>query len=351
MNLQQTIIKGIQEQLFTHNYLVLPNFGGFVLKQHPARLSISGGLLSPASKTVSFNIQLKQNDGVLALWLQTKINCSSSEALQHLHEFADYCSGILLTRRRITFDSIGFFYLDFENNICFEPQHDSNFLTASFGLSPISISKLEPEINEPARDSVFVDRVLVSNDNTLNTPPKKRNFKFVSPLLLTLVFMSSLILLVSNTKITGNLKAALFGKEIKSLYNPLNYSNIELKSYTINNKDYVVDANGIATLMLSAGKSVSVKVKVNAKNTPENDMVVSSRSSNFEIVLGCFTVLSNAKRMVAKLSSQNINAQVSDKNEKGMHVVSIGNFESKENAIQKLQQIKESFPKAWIKKP
>src|SRR4051812_36740741 len=113
MNVQQTIIKGIQEQLFYNDYLVLPDFGGFVLKKKASHYSPTGGSIIPPSKTVSFNVQLKQNDGILVLWLQNKLACTSSEALSHLVEFSHYCSGILNTKRRLTLDGIGFFYLDF----------------------------------------------------------------------------------------------------------------------------------------------------------------------------------------------------------------------------------------------
>src|SRR5437868_7519242 len=139
MNVQQTIIKGIKEQLFRNDYLVLPNFGGFVLKSSPSRFSASGGLLIPPTKTVTFNVQLKQNDGILAIWLQNTLGCTSNEALAHLKDFSEFCSGILNAKRRLTLEGIGFFYLDFENNVCFEPQQDSNFLTRSFGLTPVSI--------------------------------------------------------------------------------------------------------------------------------------------------------------------------------------------------------------------
>src|SRR5688572_27641542 len=131
MNVQQTIISGIREQLFFHEYLVLPGFGGFVLQSAPSHFSPSGSLLIPPSKTLSFNSQLKQNDGILARWLEKKLGCSMIEATAHLKDFTEFCSGILSVKRRLNLEGIGFFYLDFENNICFEPKQDSNFLTAS----------------------------------------------------------------------------------------------------------------------------------------------------------------------------------------------------------------------------
>src|SRR6478609_428978 len=153
----------MKEQLFSNNYLVLPGFGGFVLKSRASHFSASGGSLLPPSKTVSFNSQLKQNDGIMALWLQNKLNCTAKEALAHLAEFAEFCTGVLSAKRRLTLEGLGFFFIDFENNICFEPQQDANFLGESFGLAPISLKPLIAEAPEKFKESsikepVFVDR-------------------------------------------------------------------------------------------------------------------------------------------------------------------------------------------------
>lgn len=357
MNIQQIIIKGIKEQLFLNNYLVLPNFGGFVLRFNPAHFSGAGTFVLPPSKTVSFNSQLKQNDGLLAMWLQAKLTCTASEALIHLHEFAEYCTGILNTRRRLSLDTIGFFYLDFENNICFEPQQDSNFLTKSFGLAPVSIKELAPEVKEVKKETVFVDRTLKTEFIPQIAPKQKRNYsRVVVPAVLMIVFLSGLLLFVSSTKINGQLQAAIFPGNIKHAYNPLNYSELTLSKSAASADAYVADANGIATITLDNDKVLAVKALNNSIST----LTVNHSKSiakpiktvgKFEIVLGCFTVLENANRMLNKLSTQNITAFVSNKNTKGMYVVANGLFESKESATAELERIKGAYPKAWIKQP
>lgn len=355
MNVQQTIVKGVKEQLFFNNYLVIPNFGGFVVKSNPAHFSKSGGLIVPPSKTVSFNVQLKQNDGILTLWLQDKIACSSTEAFNHLTDFSDYCSSILNTRRRFTLDSIGFFYLDFENNICFEPQADTNLLTDSFGLAAISVRELEPTmIVSEKRNTVFVDRKLATE--IMQPSPQKRNYrKVILPILLSLIFLSLLSLFVSTRNISGKLNASLFETSKNAFYNPISYSELKLSSVTDENPVYVADANGIANIEVEKNKTISVKAtesSILSKPDLENNAIKLSNvrsNSKFEIVLGCFTVIENANKMVKKLSKQNVKAFLSGQNNKGMYVVSNGSFDSKDEAVEKLTEIKDSFPNAWIK--
>lgn len=365
MSVQQTIIKGIKEQLFFNNYLVLPNFGGFVLKSSASHFSASGGLLVPPSKTVSFNVQLKQNDGILAIWLQNALKCPANEALNHLTDFSSFCLGILNAKRRLALEGIGFFYLDFENNICFEPQQDSNFLTKSFGLGSVSLKELEAlVIAEPKKESIFIDRTLhvtaqvaePTTDTTTVPVKRRRNYsKIAIPVSLVAVLIALLGLLVNNTQFKGDLQASLYGESTKGIYAPLNYADLNILQSTVKQPAYVADANGIATLELDAAKNVSVKAMEN-KLTASTLKHSGSRhtpnigSGNFEIVLGCFTVLENAQRMVSKLSSKNIYAGVSGKNNKGMYVVSNGNYATKEEAITKLMEVKDFFPHAWIKK-
>jgi hypothetical protein len=359
MNVQQTIINGIKEQLFYNDYLVLPGFGGFVLKNQAAHFSSSRGMLLPSGKLVSFNAQLKQNDGILAIWLQNNLNCKASEAINHLTDFAEFCTTVLSAKRRLTLNGIGFFYLDFENNICFEPQSDANFMRESFGLGSISIKELLIAEPEPIKkETLFTDRVIPSNTITevKNTKRRKNYTQLIVPILLILVLFGVTSLLVINTKISGELKSSILGNDSHKNFSPLNYPDLKLILTTEKNKAYVADANGIALIELEEGKSIVVSI--NNDKVPDNTLSIkpstkkiTTNAGQYEIVLGCFTILGNANKMVANLADKNVAAFVSGINHKGMHVVSVGNFSTKNEALAKLTEIKSSFPHAWIKTP
>lgn len=354
MSVQQTIIKGIKSQLFLNNYLVLPGFGGFVLKSTPSHFSASGGMLIPPSKTVSFNAQLKQNDGILAIWLQNTLGCTANEALTHLTEFSEFCAGILNAKRRLSLEAIGFFYLDFENNICFEPQQDSNFLNSSFGLTPLSVKPIEEElVRETKREPEFIDRTLHASEPQPQFVPVKRSYRrFISPAILSLVFVSLMVLLTINSKINGEMQSSVFGENSGSAYQPIGYSELAITTNTKKQTAYVADANGIATLNLEGSKKLPVKVLdtgLPSSGTSSSDSEFNG-VSKYEIVLGCFTVLKNAQRMVKKISGRDIRVAISGKNAKGMYVVSNGSFKTKEQAMDQLQQLQSDFPNAWIKK-
>lgn len=364
MNIQSTIIKCISQQLFLNNYLVMPNFGGFVLKTTSAQLALNGAVIIPPTKTITFNAQLKQNDGVLAICLQNTLNCSITEALNHLNDFALYCKSILNTSKRITFENIGFFYTDFENNICFEPQTNTNYLMDSFGLTPLTLKKLLPEIEKITlkKQPVFIDK---KPEKVIQEPIlKRKNYsKILVPSIVTITLFSLLALIVSNTKITGNLKATLLGTTTKINYNPIPYPDLKLQTLN-NNNTYVADANGLATLILNTEKTLFVNVnstlatskilaittkKTNA--TSVHNINLTSNTSSYKIVLGCFSIAQNAKRLVTNLKKNNITAIINNKNIKGLYVVSTGNFNNKQAAAEQLAQLATNYPGAWIKNP
>jgi hypothetical protein len=279
MNVHQTIRKGIKELLFSNDYLAIPGFGGFVLKKLPAHFSTAGTLLLPPAKHVGFNAQLKQNDGVFVQWLQQELACNAGEALKHLAEFSDYCKSLLENRGRLTIEGIGFFYVDFENNTCFEPQQHTNFLKDSFGLLPVHIKELDIEI--PVKEKViFIDREIERAQVPVEVKKQRNYRKLAAAAVSGAVLFSALLTVVSTTKISGQLKSAVFGSEIKAVYSPVNYGELNLKQPGTAEKDFVADANGIASLELD-NKTIAVKAFEVESPVINTRVVHNSQHKNF----------------------------------------------------------------------
>lgn len=349
MNIQKTIIEGIRSSLLAHDYLVLPDFGGFVLKSRFAHFDSGGGNLLPPSKTLSFNVQLKQNDGILATCLQAELNCTAAEALLHLKEFSAYCFGVLQKRRRLSLEGIGFFFMDFENNICFEPQLDVNFESASFGLGPVQLKPLTIALQKEKterREFVFEDRPITETEKLAVKPTKQRNYRpLIVPLALLLLVFVFLSTLLSNRILIGPLKASIGGENTQGLYQAKPYPSLSLLSEKSKMNVYLADANGYASIRLESGKNLAVQVTSNSDLNMGNTVT----EGKYEIVLGCFSKLDNAKRLVKNLRKNHLNAAIHGQNAKGMHIVSIGSYEERELAVKQLSSLKETYTRAWIR--
>ena len=56
----------IGDLLIQHNCVIVPSFGGFVAQKISAKIDFKSGKILPPSKSLLFNRQLINNDGLLA---------------------------------------------------------------------------------------------------------------------------------------------------------------------------------------------------------------------------------------------------------------------------------------------
>ena len=352
MNIHQRIVDQIVELLYEQDFVVVPGFGGFVVKSLPSRLSPAGNRLFPPSKEIGFNIQLRQNDGVLVSRLQEKMKCSQAEASSHTLDFSEYCKGILDSKRRLNLQGIGFFYLDFENNLHFEPQGGKNFLKDAFGLEALILKAVPEENKTESRKEIFIDRR--PEPTTVEQIRRKRR-KYFSTVPVVVLYSVILIVffLLLNRQNKGTLLASVFGSSADAVYTPVFYPEMKLMEARSDMAlNYVADANGIAEVELD--KKVCLRVRVNEMNSVKTLHVTAGKdviaaNGNFEIVMGCFSVAGNAEKMVKTLRQNNLDAGISGRNQKGMQVVSIGGFGTKDSAVEQLQRIKAQYPHSWIR--
>lgn len=354
MNVQKKIVEGVKELLHEQEYVVLPGFGGFVTQVHFSRYLVEKNILTPPGKIISFNKQLRQNDGVLMLWLQNELQINAETALTHITEFSDYCQQVLKAKRRLTLDDLGFFYLDLEGNIGFEPKNDTNLLLDSFGLSPVILNELSKEdiVQEPEKVAEFIDRTAEITTKAELPVKRKRNFKPLAYIALggSILFFT-LSALITINKNEGPLLSGIFNSGTASTYKKADYSELTLMPVENEIKPYITNANGYAVVELNS-KTLAVNVNSTSSNETKNSTSNSSHHNikgRFQIVLGCFSLKDNAQKMVQKLKKDNISASITGVNNKGMHVVSCAGFNSKDEAQTYLSEIKSNFPTAWIK--
>jgi cell division protein FtsN len=131
-------VEGIIGQLLLrHNCVIIPSFGGFVAKQVSAKIDFENGTMFPPSKSLLFNRQLVNNDGLLINEYASSNGKSFDEAAAEVREVTDHWKSKLQSGGRIEIDKVGKLFFDAENNICFEQDRFYNLLLESFGLSKV----------------------------------------------------------------------------------------------------------------------------------------------------------------------------------------------------------------------
>jgi hypothetical protein len=346
----------IAELLFKHDCVIVPNFGGFVARNYNSNFSKGSNVLYPQSKHILFNKNLVHNDGLLISAFMQKNNMALTDATKQIEDYRDYVQSLLSVKKRFELDNIGLLYIDAENSLRFEAKTDVNFLLESFGFEPVIANELVIEPEKQISVKPFEDRKIVVE----TIIPKKKSYAKIATLAIGIPVTLAFLLFAAYSKPMKPL--------LESSFNPFytpekTYTPNTLKTNkaifipTVQKPSLLVDANGFATFKLSESGNVLVasindSVAKTDKTTVIKPLYVSSNKRSFggkyQVVVGCFGVEENAEKLVKELAQKNVSAGISGVNSKGLHVVSCGGFNSKEEAANLLLSVKAEFPNAWV---
>ena len=147
----------ISELLYNHDCVIVPGLGGFVANYKPATIQPIQNTFSPPSKSISFNKNLNNNDGLLANLIAQKEVVSFDVATKNIEDVVVEINQDLKLKKRITIQNIGDLFLNTENKIQFEPQNNINYLLGSYGLP---VFQKQPIVRTTIEDKItkeFVD--------------------------------------------------------------------------------------------------------------------------------------------------------------------------------------------------
>lgn len=154
----QQIWQLVKDLLHEHDCVIVPGFGGFVGNREPARIDQVSHLITPPSKRIVFNQNLKNNDGLLANRIAEKLQLSYTEALKMAEELANQVKHILQETKHYEISQFGHFRLNADANYVFLPDKYNTYLPSSFGLAPIQAEPVASRTARIGKSRVFKDR-------------------------------------------------------------------------------------------------------------------------------------------------------------------------------------------------
>lgn len=348
----------ISELLYKHDCVIIPNFGGFVARKHSAAFSKSLDVILPPGKQILFNRNLIHNDGLLVNAISQKHNLPYQGSLKLLEDYKDYIVSLLDVKKRFDLNNIGLLYIDAEQILRFEQKTDVNFLIDSFGFEPIIAQQISLE-NEPRiiATETFIDRKIAS-DIKVKSKKSKSYLKLAAITVSVPLVFASLFFALSSKQLKPLMESSLNPFYVADrVYQPidskLTLATIELAKaetpvetkeglmfFKIDNTDKIIIASSLGN---TTNETKKITEQISTKKT-----IDFNSGASFQVVLGCFSIEENANRLIRDLQKNNITAAISGTNAKGLHVVSCGGFPTKDQALDKLQEIKNNFPSAWI---
>ena len=292
----------ISKLLFQHDCVTVPGFGSFIGNYKSAEYDFKEEKFHPPFKQISFNAQIKDNDGLLAKLISSELNLSYDDALKKIHQEVISWSQKLQSQT-LLLKSIGELYLNSEKSIVFVPIKTVNHLKDSFGLAPIYISQLTQK---------SIDSDKIKHIPAYLKPVNQSNF-FKTAAIWTCLILG-------------------LGAVYYNVNNDLVEQKIAQQQEARNQSKQAVQK---AVFDLGSLPSLTLNVKREAKQ--------------YYIIAGAFRVTNNAKNLVLSLKKKGYDSKILPLNDKGLSPVAFSGYSDRNEAVVNLRLVQKKENKdAWL---
>ncbi len=308
------IEKHISDLLYRYQCVTVPGFGAFLTETVSAHVTGSASSFFPPKKVVSFNANVKNNDGLLANHVALQEKMSYELAVIKIGDVVNEWTYLLQNRNRVVLKNIGEISVNNEMNWFFEPANTVNYLTDSFGLS----SFVSPEITrEVLKQEV---EALEEKAPIIFTPERKKDYSYLKYAAIFVVMLG----------------AGGFG--YKTYYD----QQIETKTLAVqkNVQEKVQQQIQEATFVISAPVEA---VELNVATPVEEKMP-------YHLVAGAYRSEENANKAIAELKAAGFeNAKMLPMNKHNLYPVVYGSFKNLTEAQTERKNIQKSHnAEAWL---
>ena len=315
--MNKTVEHYISELLFLHNCVILPDFGGFVGNPQSAKINKITGVLSPPSKQILFNTNLKTNDGLLITHISIQEGITQEVAKNEVVIYITKISNKLIKSKVLRIDRIGLLSLGREGNIIFLQDNINNYSLDSFGMKAIHNKAV---VRKAIIEEKLGDTIINIRKHSYNPKTFLRAAAVIIPLIALSYFS---ITQQDNINNVYTQMASLNPFENNLTTEPTILTNAELKSE--------VAASPIVEFIEEKKEVVPV---------------ITLQKTTYYIVVGAFAEKKNANKMLKKLKKWNYNAKIVPGG--SLLRVSYSSFTNKTEALIALHEIKQENSDAWL---
>ena len=315
--MNKTVEHYISELLFLHDCVILPNFGGFVGNPQSAELNKTTGMLSPPSKQILFNANLKTNDGLLITHISNQEGITQEVAKNEVDNYATKITNKLTSSKVLRIDKTGLFTLGKEGNIIFLQDSVNNYSLDSFGMKATQNKAV-------VRETIIEEKVGATIQNIRTQSNNPRAFLRAAAVIIPLIALSY-ISITQQDKI----------------------NNVYTQMASLNPFE-----NNLITEPMT---EVIPEVKIEVQLTPileaieeEEEVVpiITLQKTTYYIIAGAFADKKNANKMLEKLKKWNYNTKLVPGG--SLLRVSYSSFTNKTEALIALHEIKQENSDAWL---
>jgi len=306
----------ISDLLYRYECVLVPGFGAFLTQKQTARIDVNTNVFLPPRRIISFNEQLKQNDGLLANHIVVTDQCTYSEAVIKINDYVATLKGKLVSGETVLFAKIGHFSLNNEGKLQFSPLEEVNYLTSAFGLQS---TYKKPVLREEYKEVVAVleEKTPIAFIPETRAKAKRSYLKYAAVAVVALGL------------------SAMLGKGYTEKMNEVNAHNSQVPSQVdriVYDRASFFDVNPIEV------PEVIFNVAVEKKEI-----------GRYHIIAGAFRFEENADKKITQLEEEGFSPRKIGQNKYGLHQVVYASIVEKEEALTTLKTIKKKHNhSAWL---
>ena len=300
----------ISQLLYRYQCVIVPGFGAFLSEIQSAQLNESSNAFYPPKKLVSFNSQLRKNDGLLANHIAEAERTSYSAAVEAIQSEVEIWKNILEINEKFSLKNIGELSVNSEKNIVFTPFEQINYLTTSFGLNSFVSPAVKRETYHKEAEAMEEKSPIIF------TPEKRKNYSYLKYAAIFVLAMT----------VGGSIGYKAYNNNIRE--NALVVETAVQKQ--------VQDKIQEATFFIESPMP-AVTLNVKEQKMP------------YHVVAGAFRKEKNAQRIFQELSELGYKSKKLAPNNHGLYPVIYESYSSYAEAYQAMLKIRNAHnPDAWL---
>ncbi len=329
----------ISQLLYRYQCVTVPGFGAFLTEIQSAQLIENTNSFYPPKKLIKFNGLIKNNDGLLANHIAKSEKSSYESALNYILFEVEGWNAKLQEFGQFSIKNVGDFYLNTENKVVFEPIHQINYLTESFGLSTFKspkVARSEEKLEEKIIEKFVVEELVFEQ----KAVKQKEETEF---------FVEEKVEVTKTVPVIELKKARQRNPYLKYAAILLLVAGVETKYIIQLNNETVIEKN------LLVQKRVQQKVydKIQSatfviSNPLENVVVAKELKLNYHLIANSFRSRENAITESERLKSKGYKSTVLPINENGVYQVTYESYATFEEAKIYEKRLLSNNEKAWV---
>ena len=328
----------ISDLLYRHDCVIIPGLGGLISNYRSAQIHPVTHTFRPPSKSIRFNVNLQEDDGLLANYVSSCESISFASAQSKIERFVFSIQNDLEHKKEARLPKIGVLSVDINGILSFEPDLKVNYLPDAFGLEVIqspAILRKSPGIN--------VSKHIYRSSKSIQAEKTSFNWK-VAAVLIPLIGLSTYVSFQQETigdKYANYAYLNPFKEKPAAVYVP---RTMEDKEKTIELKE-----TKITTTPKTVVETVKANTEVKAKKTiPAPSLKTTLVTKPFHLVAGCFLSQRNANNLVGQLKTEGFEASIIGQNANGLYRVAFKSFVSRELAVSQMEKLKTAGKSTWL---